>query len=140
MQESNKVKPDDFRAGDVVWCVLHGKGEVTHIESSGQDTYPVEICFDEGASTWCTQDGRYSEEFKRTIFFSEPRVEASVTRPFAPTLVGKTVIMEYFDGTRTDPAMVTAESKDAVFYGSGSNYKSDLTAIYEVSSENLLNP
>lgn len=136
--QSGNTKGDSFKVGDVVWCIARGKGVVEEIHPA--EAYPVVVYFDSGNSDWYTKDGKLDEMSNRTLFFSEPKVEASVTRPFVPTLVGKTVIMEYFDGTRTDPAMVTAESKDEVFYGSGSNYKSDLTAIYEVSSENLLNP
>lgn len=131
MENSTEVKVDDFRVGDVVWCVLHGKGEVTYIESSGQTTYPVEVCFDEGDSVWYTQDGRYIEEFTRTLF-SEPKI----TRPFVSTLVGKkVVVLEY----ACYPQVFVVTWEDESMFGND-EYKciKSNSTVYEVSSENLL--
>ena len=137
MQNNTEVKPDEFRVGDVVWCLLHGKGDVIHIESSEQTTYPVEICFDEGDSIWYTRDGRYSEAFNRTLFFSEPKVEASVVRPFVPVLEGKHVVVETEDSWVI--GRVFEETPSHFKLDSGYVFMKDLCiAIYEVSSENLL--
>ena len=135
MQNSTEVKPDDFRVGDVVWCLLYGKGEVTYIQYPAT-TYPVEVCFENGETFWYTQDGRYSEEFNRTLFFSEPKIEASVTRPFVPTLVGKkVVVLEY----ACYPQVFVVTWEDESMFGNDvyKCIKSNST-VYEVSSENLL--
>ena len=138
MQDSNKVKPDEFRVGDKVWCLIYGKGYVTYIEIEAA-TYPIAVVFDGLGSAWYTLDGRYSEECNRTLFFSEPKIEASVTRQFVPTLVGKTVMAQYYDETWTvKPITITKETPDEIFTKEGSDCKSDLIAVYEVSSENLL--
>ena len=137
MQESNKVKPDEFRVGDVVWDVVFGKGSVYKI--SEMVYYSIKVKFENGFEKSFTPDGKFHEEFNRTLFFSEPKVEASVTRPFVPTLVGKRVVVQYYDGTWIPhPVVVTEETEEEIFTKNGSDYKSDLIAIREVSSENLL--
>ena len=138
MQESNKVKPDEFQIGDVVWDLVYGKGCVAYI-SNYSTIYPVEVDFETRGSIWYTKDGKYNTDLNRTLFFSEPKIEASVTRPFVPTLVGKRVVIQYYDGTWIPhPVVVTFETEEEIFSITGSAYKSDLIAIREVSSENLL--
>ena len=139
---SNQGKPDEFRVGDIVWCLIYGKGEVSSIMNNLQDcTYPIEVCFENEDGNWYTLDGKLDEAGNRTLFFSEPKIEASVTRPFVPTLVGKTVMVQYYDETWTvKPITITEETFEEVFAKDGSDFKSDLLAIYEISSENLLKP
>ena len=139
---SNQGKPDEFRVGDIVWCLISGKGEVSSITNNLQDcTYPVEVRFENGDGGGYTLDGKLYAAGNRTLFFSEPKIEASVTRPFVPTLVGKTVMVQYYDETWTvKPITITEETFEEVFAKDGSEFKSDLLAIYEISSENLLKP
>ena len=139
---SNQGKPDEFRVGDIVWCLIYGKGEVYSIMNNLQDrTYPMEVIFENGDGNWYTLDGKLDEAGNRTLFFSEPKIEASVTRPFVPTLVGKTVMVQYYDETwKVKPITITEETFEEVFSKDGSEFKSDLLAIYEISSENLLKP
>lgn len=139
MKEQTKV--DEFKVGDIVWCLVYGKGEVSSIMGSSQDyTYPVEVCFAHGDGNWYTLGGKLDEDGNRTLFFSEPKIEARVTRPFVPTLVGKTVILKYFNGSVNGPVTITAEYEDHVSYTNPDNtdWKEHLVAIYEVSSKNLL--
>ena len=62
MQESNKVeiavrvknevKQDAFRVGDVVWCLVYGKGVITKILELPYDyTFPVEVDFESVGNT-----------------------------------------------------------------------------------------
>lgn len=83
--------PDEFKVGDVVYDVVKGKGKVTEINNG--NTYPVFVIFSEDDCSTYTQDGRQWLEHNRTLFFSEPKIEASVKRPFTPMLVGKTVVV-----------------------------------------------
>ncbi len=137
MQVQNEVKQDAFRVGDVVWDVVFGKGSVYKI--SERVYYSIKVKFENGFEKSFTPDGKIHEESNRTLFFSEPKVEASVTRPFVPTLVGKRVVVRYFDETWTrHPVVVTAETEEKIFTKNGSAYKYDIVEIYEVSSENLL--
>lgn len=137
MQNITGVKPDEFRVGDVVWCLLHGKGEVTYVRHPVV-TYPVDVCFENGDTFWYTQDGRYSEEFNRTLFFSEPKIEASVTRPFVSTLIGKNVVVETLNRGRI-AGRVFEETPTQIKLDGGYILLKDLCkAVYEVSSENIL--
>ena len=138
MQVQNKVKQDGFRVGDVVWDTAYGKGKVVFLDD---DARPVKVVYGSGSYYWYTRDGKLSPEMNRTLFFSEPKIEASVTRPFVPTLVGKRVVVQYYDGTWIPhPVVVTAETEEKIFTKNGSDYKFDIVEIYEVSSENLLKP
>jgi len=134
---SNQVKPDEFRVGDIVWCLLYGKGEVSSLMGDPEgDTYPMEVCFENGDGNWYTLDGKLDEVGNRTLFFSEPKIEASVTRPFVPTLVGKMVVVK-------EPAChlvcikIGFENQET-FGGGGYSFRKALVEVYEVSSENLL--
>lgn len=71
-----------------------------------------------------------------TLFFSEPKIEASVKRPFTPTLVGKTVVVRepVCYGT-----VITITCEDEYSFGDGyyTFYKKDVE-VFEVISKNLL--
>ena len=138
----NEVKQDEFRVGDEVWCLLNGEGQVISTEKNQWRYFNIEVQFkrlDKDETWFYTEDGKINEGQNRALFFSEPKVEASVTRPFVPTLVGKKVVVRYFDETWTrHPVVVTAETEEKIFTKNGSDYKYDIVEIYEVSSENLL--
>lgn len=133
---SSQVKPDEFREGDTVWCVLYGEGKVRHI--SEDYVYPIEVVFSDGGVVLYTSNGQYSKDANRALFFSEPKIEASVTRPFVPTLVGKRVVVK-------EPACYAVCIKvgfenQETFGGEGYQFHKALVEVYEVSSENLLKP
>ncbi len=142
VQVKNEVKQDEFRVGDVVWCLLNGEGQVISTENDRWSDFNIEVQFkqlEKGETWFYTEDGKLNERQNRTLFFSEPKIEASVTRPFVPTLVGKRVVVQYYDGTWIPhPVVVTAETEEKIFTKNGSDYKFDIVEIYEVSSENLL--
>ena len=134
MQVQNEVKQDAFRVGDVVWDVVLGKGSVYKISEMAY--YSIKVEFENGFEKSFTPDGRIHVESNRTLFFSEPKVEASVTRPFVPTLVGKRVVVlehacypQVFVVTWEDESMFGNDEYECI--------KSNST-VYEVSSENLL--
>ena len=153
MKESNEVtnaetneKQDEFQVGDVVWDVLCGKGEIISIEHLGDASYPVQVNFENKNfdSVWFTEDGKRSTAFPRSLFFSEPKIEAATTRPFVPTLVGKRVVVKE-SGVETTIAEIVEEYIDKIRYKVPevssqiyTSYKNKITAIYEVQSENLL--
>ena len=146
MQESNKVAnavsqvnnkeqtPDEFKVGDVVYDLLYGKGEVVEILHKN-NLYPVIVTFDVGAEDTFTHQGkRFAHQpCNRTIFFSEPKIEASVKRPFTPTLVGKTVVVR-------EPAcydmMITITCEDEYSFGDEDNtfYKKNVE-VFELGSK-----
>ena len=136
MQVQNEVKQDEFRVGDVVWDVVFGKGSIYKISEMAYCSIKVE--FENGFERSFTPDGKIHEESIRTLFFSEPKIEASVTRPFVPTLVGKrVVVLEY----ACYPQLFTVGWEDEDKFGDDtySCIKANCK-VYEVSSENLLKP
>lgn len=142
-EKQESQKQDEFQVGDVVWDVLDGKGKVTAVVHLGDATYPIEVHFDNGLIGWFTEDGRCDEGYSvRSLFFSEPKIEAAVTRPFVSTLVGKRVglipkhdesLFWIYTVHKEDADKIYVDNDDDSYY-----FKEDLAAIYEVSSESLL--
>lgn len=136
MQVQNEVKQDAFRVGDVVWDVVFGKGSVHKISEMAY--YSIKVEFENGFEKSFTPDGKIHEESNRTLFFSEPKIEASVTRPFVPTLVGKRVVVRQ-KGCYDVVLNITFETQD-VFGDDEGIFDKSLVEVYEVSLENLLKP
>ena len=139
MQVQNEVKQDEFRVGDVVWCLHYGKGVVSNTESFIEVDYgwTAELYTPEGVHV-ATQETMPDGYSLRTLFFSEPKIEASVTRPFVPTLVGKRVVVK--EGARYDVCFKIEFENQETFGGEGYHFRKALVEVYEVSSENLLKP
>ena len=135
MQVQNEVKQDEFRVGDVVWDTAYGKGKVVFLDD---DEQPVKVVYDSGGHNWYIQNGKMSPEMNRTLFFSEPKIEASVTRPFVPTLAGKRVVVVHTSAVRL--LTIFKEDKERIYVTEEGHYwdKDKIVGIYEVSSENLL--
>ena len=137
----NEVKQDAFRVGDVVWDVVFGKGSVYKISEMAYCSIKVE--FENGFEKSFTPDGKIHEESNRTLFFSEPKIEASVTRPFVPTLVGKrVVVVPKFDREVSRLFTVFKENSERLYVTEEGHYwdKDKIDELYEVQSENLLKP
>ena len=149
MQVQNEVKQDEFRVGDDVWCILRGKGKVVMVLTSREQQHcPIVVDFKKTINPETgteysnrhqyTKDGRWYQDFNRTLFFSEPKVEASVTRPFVPTLVGKRVVVK--ESACYDVCIEIEFENQETFGGEGYQFRKTLVEVYEVSSENLLKP
>ncbi len=139
MQVQNEVKQDEFRVGDVVWCLLNGEGQVISTENDRWSDFNIEVQFkqlEKGETWFYTEDGKLNERQNRTLFFSEPKIEASVTRPFVPTLVGKRVVVRQ-KGCHNVVLNITFETQD-VFGDDEGIFDKSLVEVYEVSLENLL--
>ena len=139
MQVQNEVKQDEFRVGDVVWCLHYGKGVVSNTESFIEVDYgwTAELYTPEGVHV-ATQEIMPDGYSLRTLFFSEPKIEASVTRPFVPTLAGKRVVVVHPSAVRL--LTIFKEDKERIYVTEEGHYwdKDKIAEIYEVSSENLL--
>jgi len=147
VQENNEMKnsnttdetdtpttPDEFQVGDEVWCIVSGKGKVTSVADK-----LVRVEYPGMLTVFYTSDGRLSKTSGRVLFFSEPKIEASVTRPFVPTLVGKRVVAQYHLGHFGPIRTVVNETPSSIYYDDhDSDIKSCLSKVYEVPSENLL--
>ena len=137
----NEVKQDAFRVGDVVWCLLNGEGQVISTEKNQWRYFNIEVQFkrlDKDETWFYTEDGKINEGQNRTLFFSEPKIEASVTRPFVPTLVGKRVVVK--EVACYDVCIKIEFEDQETFGGEGYHFRKSLVEVYEVSSENLLKP
>ena len=142
MRVQNEVKRDEFRVGDVVWCLHYGKGVVSNTESFIEVDYgwTAELYTPEGVHV-ATQERMPDGYSLRTLFFSEPKVEASVTRPFVPTLVGKrVVVVPKFDREVSRLFTVFKEDSERIYVTEEGHYwdKDKIDELYEVQSENLL--
>jgi hypothetical protein len=126
---------DDFKVGDKVWCLMLGAGEVIDIGPRAGN-YPVKVKFGDSWVETYTADGKINAAWKsRSLFFSEPKIEASVKRPFVPTLVGKTVWVRPGDAM----GKVAGENVDSFWFESGTTYYKQLVGdVFEVIPENLL--
>lgn len=130
---------DEFKVGDVVWCAAFGKGEVCDV--STQSERPVSVRYPDSFHVSYTVDGKLQPTSPRTLFFTEPKIEGSITRPFVPTLVGKTVCVQYWLGNHKYHHMgkVTAEQEHRFWINDLCKFeKSDVLDVREVCSENLL--
>lgn len=131
---------DEFKVGDTVWCVVHGKGEVIRLDED-EDDYPVAVQLEDGGVQYYTEDGKlYSDAVGRSLFFTEPKVEGSITRPFVPTLEGKTVLVHYkYGGIEFQRiGKITTEQNERFWLEDFWKVeKHDVIDIREVSSESL---
>ncbi len=133
----------DWQVGQEVWCIIFGKGEV--IEIDGDLPYPLRVSFEHGENTEesYTMEGKgYIEAKNRTLFFSEPKIEAEKfppKKPFVPILKkGDVVFIKvgelYGEGTvRT----IYKEIEDRVFTSSDGMYflKKDIKSLQILSEE-----
>ncbi len=70
-----------WKVGQTVWCVLRGKSEVIRVDNEGVlvqfGTIYNQIRYD--------LQGRIGSNFNRSLFFSEPKVDALTVPPFIPS-------------------------------------------------------
>jgi hypothetical protein len=133
-------KASEFQVGDVVWDVIYGKGVVTDVADSND--YPIEVTFRDKENEWesFTADGKRYFSYPRTLFFSEPKIEGAVVRPFTPTLEGKTVVIYSSGFPEGVLRVVKKETEDKVYFGDDGgdfHHKSAISEIREVGSENI---
>lgn len=75
------MKKDEFKIGDVVYCIIHGKGVVESTTDKNGD-YPILVMFDEGIRKTYTRNGEYCGWFNRTLFFEEiPIPDSACVKP-----------------------------------------------------------
>ena len=78
-----------FKEGQVVWDVVYGKGVVDEIVDNLN--YPVVVCFSDEIMAY-TVDGRTFETHGRTLYFSEPKIEAATEPLFEVVLKENDVV------------------------------------------------
>lgn len=126
LKEEVKVEKKEclFKEGQVVWDLRNGRGVVEEI--TNDERYPVKVRFDlkdmDGyeITDHYTADGRYvSTQTVRSLYFSEPKIEAATEPVFVPVLKEGDMVFAY--GWHEDVAgdmgriVVSSETERAVF-------------------------
>lgn len=127
-----------FEVGDTVWCLIYGTGGVTGIH---EFMHPVRVDFPGIGlrGTQYTVDGKYCYKGKRTLFFSDPKVEALTAK--SKLIDQRVMVMRTTGDTRAG----TVLSEDEVSISISridlnviqKYYKQELIAIYKLG-DNLL--
>ena len=119
-----------FKVGQEVWCLLYGKGKVVKVYDT--DDYPIKVEFDNADSQYYTRDGTYYVDCNRTLFFSEPKIEA---QEFPSKYVGRLVfLVNIEDGDTDGPFEITKEDSGYVYAREVCFYKEDYN-IYIVKRD-----
>ena len=109
-------KPIPWQVGQVVFCILRGKGVVSRITES--EDYPLEVDFFDTFDRYTLDGKSYTDHKGRVLFFSEPKIEAELFPPkkkFVPTLKKGDVIAYRQRGTSfTGVGTVEWEDEDSV--------------------------
>ena len=101
-----------FKEGQVVWDVVYGKGVV--VDVAEYSTYPVIARFYDETMAY-TEDGRTFETHGRTLYFSEPKIEAATEPLFEPILkAGMVVVALDKETSRFYPMVVREETEEHV--------------------------
>lgn len=130
---------DLFKVGQTVWCLIFGKGEVREIEDEDDNPYPIYVVFEsDGGGRSFTKEGKYYKGHNRTLYFSEPKIEAAKQPLFTPTLEGKKVLITDEDGNISTHT-VEKETEDKIYFGLFGNYfvKSEIQSIHLLEQVSL---
>lgn len=144
--EEQEIK---WEVGQEVWDVRNGRGIVKSTEYEGG--YPIFVEFDlkefggENVADCYTLDGRYAKtQTLRSLFFSEPKIEAEKfppKKPFVPTLKqGDKVVMKLDD--RICIVTIEKEGEDEIFIEqqvSGFRYMKKYIKVYKFGEEIIFN-
>lgn len=102
-----------FKKGQVVWDVVYGKGTV--VEIAEYSIYPVVVQFSDETMAY-SEDGKTYETHGRTLFFSEPKIEAATEPVFEPVLKeGDTVVAIDVTVAHYSPLVLTVTEEDEYF-------------------------
>ena len=124
----------NFKVGQTVWCLVHGKGSVVHIIENDEDYgYPVIVNF-ENERYGYTKEGRYAILGNRTLFFSEPKIEA---QEFPSKYVGRVVFVVNDDQAAAGPFKIIREDAEYIYAQTIRFYKKDYR-IYIVEPEEVV--
>lgn len=126
-----------FKKGQVVWDVVYGKGVV--VEIADYSSYPVIAHFSDETMTY-TVDGKTYETHGRTLFFSEPKIEAATKPVFEPMLKeGDVVIISCFrdrkDSSKFRLGVVEDETEDFVYTQGSDAWEKDARDFYRLGEK-----
>ena len=140
-----------FEVGQEVWDTVLGKGSVWGISMTSA-LYPVRVKFDNGVIESYNFQGKWAEENKRSLFFSEPTVTAELFPPKKPSkyqVKAKAVafeVVELWYNSSYEPYTLVPESENSVknyaikigdyFFLLGDYIDAIYVCDYEVVNEN----
>lgn len=126
LKEGAKVEKEEclFKKGQVVWDVVKGSGVIGRVDTEATrciGAMPVIVVFDSGEQRDYSYEGvsnfPVAPAFvgKRTLFFSEPKIEAATEPVFEPVLEkGEWVVLS--DNTAQAIVKVVSETSTELFY------------------------
>jgi hypothetical protein len=92
-EETQVSQPIAWEVGQEVWCLLRGKGRVNYVATNGE----VDVRFEGNTlQNWYSADGKLTTGKNRTLFFSEPKIEAELfppKKPFIPVFKKEDVVV-----------------------------------------------
>lgn len=140
VEEQNTEQEIKWEVGQIVWDVLYGKGVVSAVI---EGTFPVGVMFDDGGHESYTLLGSFYEVGTRTLFFSEPKIEAELfppKKPFAPKLKsGDMVLIKDKHGLFGEGTVrvVHKECDDRIYISEAGDYfmKHDIASLHVIGEE-----
>lgn len=141
LKEDIKVEKKEclFKEGQVVWDVVYGKGEVKLVCEGHR--FPVEVEFQDGIRTY-TDDGKPDEEFARTLYFSEPKIEAATEPLFEPVLKEGDVVLAWereYDEDVPSIVVVKREDENTVWSTYDTGWKKSDYDFYRIGEKIVFN-
>ena len=141
---TNEEQIINWEVGQEVFCLIFGKGKVDYI---GKDK-DISVAFEkDDGIRWYTSDGKYFEDANRTLFFSEPKIEAEKfppKKPFVPKLKkGDVILVRVKDELYGEGIVRTVHSEidDRIYISENHHYflKKDTLSIRTLSEEIIFN-
>ncbi len=121
-----------FEVGQEVWDILRGKGEVQSVDRRA----PLVYFFKTKAHVWYQADGRISPMFNRSLFFSEPEIDALTKPRFIPKLKkGDHIVIKHSDDRVPNhpwTIKVKEDRETVVLSDSGSLYNKKEYDFYKI--------
>lgn len=127
VEEQNTEQEIKWEVGQVVWDTSYGRGDVFAVFQETEHTVgQLQVVFDSspGFKVWYNLDGSYQlgvVKSGRTLFFSEPKIEAELfppKKPFVPVLKeGDVVFVKHKNLYKESYTLeVSYEDEDAVWF------------------------
>ena len=115
-----------FKEGQTVWCLIYGKGKVEKVDTS--NSFPVIVVFDNGEEEGYSYTGKMWMKANRSLFFSEPKVEALEKPKYESELPDDYIVLLSKSDNSSAKVLIRAEDEKTntfSFEGYTTEYKVD---------------
>lgn len=143
---NSEEKEINWEIGQEVFCLLRGKGVVHQIYNTGMDwSEGVDVYFMNHGIIRYKFDGTIGTGFNRSLFFSEPKIEAEKfppKKPFVPVLKKGDVILVKSSGYKEGIVRtVYEELEDIIVIDAKGDFhaKSQIHSIHRIGEEIIFN-